>query len=314
VGRSQALRHVLEQVEAVAPTDSAVLIRGETGTGKELVARAIHDRSLRHGRSLLKVDCSTIPGALMESELFGHEKGAFTGAITQKLGRVEAADGGTLFLDEVGDVPLQLQTKLLRVLQDHAFERLGSNKTRRIDVRIVAATNRDLESMVEKCEFREDLYYRLKVFPIVIPPLRERAEDIPLLVRHYVAKYAQRMRKHINTIPARAMRVFQSYGWPGNIRELQHFIERSVVLTSGDVLQAPLRELEQVIQDRPLKSATQIRTMEEIERESILEALRASNWMVGGPNGAAAKLGLKRTTLASRMERLNVSRRSGLRQ
>ena len=311
VGSSKGVRQVLQQVEAVAPTDSTVLIRGETGTGKELVARAIHDRSLRHSRSFIKVDCSTIPGALMESELFGYEKGAFTGAVTQKLGRVEAADGGTLFLDEVGDLPLQLQTKLLRVLQDKAFERLGSNGTKRIDVRIVAATNRNLKSMIEKGEFREDLYYRLQVFPIVIPPLRELPEDIPLLVRHYVAKYAKRMRKHIDTIPAKAMRVFVSYAWPGNIRELQHFMERSVVLTSGDVLQAPLRELEEVIQDRSTKSVTLVQTMEEIERESILQALRASNWRVGGPQGAAAKLGLKRTTLASRMERLNISRRPG---
>ena len=310
VGKSTGLRSVLQQVDAVAPTDSTVLILGETGTGKELIARAIHDRGNRHDKPCIKVDCSVIPASLMESELFGHEKGAFTGAIAQKVGRFEAANGGTLFLDEIGDVPLELQTKLLRVLQDGTFERLGSNRTRKIDVRIVAATNRDLESMVEKGKFRDDLYYRLKVFPISIPPLRQRPDDIPLLVKHYVAKYSQRMRKHIETIPSHSMDVFVRYPWPGNVRELQHFMERSVILSSSKVLQAPIRELEHLIrkllqaESRPSKS----RTMEEIERESIREALRESNWVVGGPYGAAAKLGMRRTTLASRMEKLGISR------
>lgn len=308
VGRSKGLQDILTQVDAVAPTDTTALVLGETGTGKELIARAIHDRSLRRTRSFIKVDCSTIPGALMESELFGYEKGAFTGALTSKLGRVEAANSGTLFLDEVGDVPLELQTKLLRMLQDHAFERLGSNRTRRLDVRIVAATNRNLEKMVEEGKFREDLYYRLKVFPIVIPPLRERPEDIPALVRYYVRKYAQRMRKRIDAVPATAMKVFTQYPWPGNVRELQHFIERSVILTSGEVLHPPLGELEQVTHHRPTRSSAPFRTMEEIERESILHALRESHWVVGGPHGAASKLGLRRTTLASRMEKLGISR------
>jgi formate hydrogenlyase transcriptional activator len=311
IGRSKALRDVLRQADTVAPTDSTVLILGETGTGKELIARAIHDRSSRRDQAFIKVDCSAIPATLLESELFGHERGAFTGAIEQKLGRFEIADKGTLFLDEVGDIPLELQTKLLRVLQDQAFERLGSNRTLHLDVRIIAATNRDLENIVGKGEFRADLYYRLKVFPITIPPLRDRRDDIPPLVWHYLRKYAQRMRKAIDTIPAGAMDVFTRYGWPGNVRELQHFIERSVILTSGNVLQAPLRELEQVIRKRPATETPRAssRTMEEIERETILQALRESNWVVGGPLGAAKKLGLKRTTLTSRIERLGISRR-----
>lgn len=311
VGVSQAIRNVLQHVETVGPTDSTVLILGETGTGKELVARAIHDRSPRSEQSFIKVDCSAIPGTLMESELFGYEKGAFTGAAALRLGRFEIADKGTLFLDEVGDIPLELQPKLLRVLQDQAFERLGSNRTRHLDVRIVAATNRDLEKMVEEGDFRSDLYYRLKVFPITIAPVRQRPEDIPPLVRHYVAKYAQRMKKQINEIPSNAMEVFIRYPWPGNVRELQHFIERSVVLSPDSVLRAPLRELEQVIRNRPVaaKASPASRTMEEIERESILEALRHSNWVVGGPHGAAKRLGMKRTTLASRMERLGISRK-----
>ena len=312
VGASQAIKDVLKQVETVAPTDSTVLILGETGTGKELIARAICDRSPRRDHGFIKVDCSAIPGTLMESELFGHEKGAFTGATTQRLGRFEIADKGTLFLDEIGDVPLELQPKLLRVLQDQAFERLGSNRTRRVDVRIIAATHRNLEEMVAKGDFREDLYYRLKVFPITIPPLRERPEDIPPLVRHYVAKYAQRMKKDIKTIPARTMEVFTRYSWPGNIRELQHFLERSVILSPDHVLQAPLLNLEQAIRRWPSTGrppfATRTRTMEEVERETILQALKDSNWVVGGPHGAAAKLGLKRTTLASRMESLEISR------
>jgi formate hydrogenlyase transcriptional activator len=308
VGASEALKQVLREVETVAPTDSTVLILGETGTGKELIARAIHNRSARRDRSFIKVDLSAIPGALMESELFGYERGAFTGATTQKIGRFEIADKGTLFLDEVGDLPLELQAKLLRVLQDQTFERLGSNQTRRLDVRIVAATNRDLSRMVESGEFRSDLYYRLKVFPISIPPLRERPDDIPPLVRHCVSKYAQRMRKCIITIPPEAMETFIRYPWPGNVRELQHFMERAVILTPGAVLRAPLAELKQAIREMASKPSTGSRTMEEVERESILQALRESKGVVGGPHGAAVKLGLKRTTLASRMERLGISR------
>jgi formate hydrogenlyase transcriptional activator len=308
IGASEELKQVLREVETVAPTDSTVLILGETGTGKELIARAIHNRSARHDHSFIKVDLSAIPGPLMESELFGYEKGAFTGATEQKRGRLEIANQGTVFLDEVGDVPLELQAKLLRVLQDQAFERLGSNQTRRLDLRMVAATNRDLGKMVESGDFRSDLYYRLKVFPISIPPLRERPDDIPPLVRHYVNKYALRMKKRITTIPPEAMEMFVHYPWPGNVRELQHFMERAVILTPTAVLRAPLAELKQAIQEMASKPSSGLRTMEEIERESILQALRESKWVVGGPHGAAAKLGLKRTTLASRMERLGISR------
>jgi formate hydrogenlyase transcriptional activator len=314
IGASAALKHVLHEVETVAPTDTTVLILGETGTGKELIARAIHNRSSRRDKAFIKVDCSAIPGTLMESELFGYEKGAFTGAATQKIGRFEIADKGTLFLDEVGDVPLELQPKLLRVLQDHTFERLGSNQTRHLDVRIVAATNRNLSRMVESGEFRSDLYYRLKVFPISIPLLRERPDDIPPLVRHYVNKYALRMKKRITTIPREAMEAFIQYPWPGNVRELQHFMERAVILSPATVLRAPLAELKQAIQDREMtRPSSGWRTMEEIERESILHALRESKWVVGGPHGAAARLGLKRTTLASRMEKLGISRKQHLR-
>jgi formate hydrogenlyase transcriptional activator len=308
VGASGALRNVLQQVETVAPTDSNVLILGETGTGKELIARAIHDRSLRCDQNFIKVDCSAIPGALMESELFGHEKGAFTGAISQRLGRFEIADKGTLFLDEVGDIPTQLQPKLLRVLQERALERLGSNRTRQLDVRIVAATNRNLEKMVEEGDFREDLYYRVKVFPITIPPLRERPEDIPSLVQHYMAKYSQRMKKEIPTVAQSSMEMFRRYPWPGNVRELQHFIERSVILTSGRQLQAPLSELQHYIRRQAIRPSAAPRKLEDIERESIVQALEESHWVVGGPNGAAVKLGLKRTTLASRLEKLGISR------
>jgi len=310
VGRSKAMQAVLQQVQTVAPTDSAVLILGETGTGKELIARAIHDRSRRKDQPFIKVDCAAIPAALLESELFGHEKGAFTGAVGHRVGRLEIADHGTLFLDEIGDLPLELQTKLLRVLQDQAFERLGSNRTIHLDLRVIAATNRNLDEMVGKGEFRADLYYRLKVFPILVPPVRERPDDIPPLVWHYVHKYAHRLKRPIDTIPAEAMQAFKQYPWPGNVRELQHFMERSVVLTSGNVLQAPLGELERVIRRREARGNRPggAGTMEEIERESILNALRESNWVVGGPHGAARKLGLKRTTLASRMERLGISR------
>ena len=310
IGESAALQSVLQQVNAVAPTDSTVLVLGETGTGKELIARAIHDRSKRRDHSFIKVDCSTIPNSLMESELFGHEKGAFTGASSQKLGRFEIANEGTLFLDEVGDVPLELQSKLLRAVQDHAFERLGSNRTRHLDLRIIVATNRNLEKMVDEGKFREDLFYRLKVFPIAIPPLRQRPDDIPALVQYYLGKYAQRMRKQIGTIPQSTLDVLVRYPWPGNVRELQHFIERSVILSSGRILQVPLPELELVVPHRltTSESAAPSRTMKDIERESVLKALHESNWVVGGPYGAAAKLGLKRTTLASRMEKLGISR------
>lgn len=308
IAQSTALNDALRQVEAVAPTESTVMITGETGTGKELIARAIHDHSPRRGHSFVKIDCAAIPAALMESELFGHEKGAFTGATAQKLGRFELADHGTVFLDEVGDVPLELQPKLLRVLQDHAFEKLGSTRTRRVDVRVIAATHRDLEKMVEEGAFREDLYYRLKVFPLVIPPLRDRSSDIELLVKYYVAKYAQRMKKEVPAVPHCTMEVFLQYPWPGNVRELQHFIERSVVLTSGRQLQAPISELQQYIRRRAGKLTANPSKLEDIERESILQALEQSNWIVGGPHGAAVKLGLKRTTLASRMEKLGISR------
>jgi len=310
IGRSQAMHDVLQRAYTVASTDSTVLVLGETGTGKELIARAIHEHSSRRAQAFIKIDCAAIPASLMESELFGHEKGAFTGAIAQKLGRLEIAQKGTLFLDEVAEIPLELQGKLLRVLQEQEFERVGSNRTQRLDVRIIAATNRDLDEMIGKREFRADLYYRLKVFPITIPPLRERPDDIEPLVWHYVRKYSQMMRKPIERLPAAAMGVFKRYPWPGNVRELQHFIERCVILTSGPILWAPLRELEEAIRKRQASNSPpgRHRTMEDIERESILSALRQSNWIVGGPNGAAVKLGLKRTTLASRMERLRISR------
>ena len=308
VGHSSGMTEVMRQISAVAPTDAAVLITGETGTGKELVARAIHDRSPRRDRNFVKVDCAAIPASLIESELFGHEKGAFTGATAQKLGRFEIADKGTLFLDEVGDIPLELQTKLLRVLQDHAFERLGSNRTVHVDVRIVAATHRNLETAAEQGKFREDLYYRLRVFPITIPPLRERTDDIPSLVKHYVEFYARRMKKEVPTVSPAAMEAFLSYRWPGNVRELRHFIERSVVLTSGRQLQAPLSELKRMAERQGRRTAGPRRTLVQVERDAIVQALEESNWTVGGPGGAAARLGLKRTTLASRMEKLGISR------
>lgn len=303
VGRSGALRRVLRQVEVVAPTDSGVLIQGETGTGKELIARAIHNLSERRDRPFIKLNCAAIPSGLLESELFGHEKGAFTGAIIRKAGRFEVADKGTLFLDEVGDIPLELQPKLLRVLQEHEFERLGSSRTQQIDVRIIAATHRDLKQMVEDGEFRSDLFYRLHVFPLPVPPLRDRREDIPILVRHYVDKYARRMNRRIETIPSQAMEAFASYTWPGNVRELQNFIERAVILSPGRNLLPPLADLNQTtIQSR----SSRLSTLEEVEREHVLRAIRESNWIIGGPNGAAARLGMKRTTLAYRIRKLNI--------
>jgi formate hydrogenlyase transcriptional activator len=304
VGESQALKAVLGQVEIVGPTPSTVLIRGETGTGKELIARAIHELSPRKTRTLVKMNCAAIPTGLLESELFGHERGAFTGAIAQKIGRFELADGGTLFLDEVGDIPLELQPKLLRVLQEHEFERLGSTRTRRADVRIVAATHRSLEEMVAAGTFRSDLYYRLNVFPIMLPPLRERREDIPLLVRYFVQKFARGMNKIIDTIPSEAMSALAAYEWPGNVRELGNAIERAVILTSGSVLQVPLAEFRRQSSD----PAPGDGTLEATEREAILKALRESHWIIGGPTGAARRLGLKRTTLHSRIEKLGIVR------
>jgi len=305
IGVSQIFKRILKQVETVAPTDSAVLIRGETGTGKELLARAIHNLSTRCERTLVKLNCAAIPTGLLESELFGHEKGAFTGAITQRIGRFELANKGTLFLDEVGDIPLELQPKLLRVLQEQEFERLGSTRTQRVDVRLVAATNCDLEEMVADKKYRSDLYYRLNVFPVTIPPLRERAEDIPVLARFFTQKYARRMKKRIEAIPAEAMAALTSYHWPGNVRELEHFIERAVILTQGSDLEVSLSELKA---SAPAVTHANISTLEEAEREHILRALEESNWVIGGPNGAAARLGMKRTTLQSRIQKLGFTR------
>ena len=304
IGNSPALESVLEQVEQVAPTDSTVLIQGETGTGKELIARAIHNLSARCGRPFTKLNCAAIPFDLLESELFGHEKGAFTGAIAQKIGRFELADKGTLFLDEVGDIPPGLQPKLLRVLQEQEFERLGSTRTHQVDVRLVAATNRNLVDMVKRNEFRSDLYYRLNVFPIPLPPLRERREDIPALVEHFVEIYARRMSRQIEHIPPETMSALTSYQWPGNIRELQNFIERSVILTSGNALHPPLASLKSATEAEPLGPIT----LEDAERDHIRKTLEQTRWVVAGPNGAAARLGIKRSTLYFRMQKLGISR------
>jgi formate hydrogenlyase transcriptional activator len=303
VGRSVALRRVLRDVEIVAPTDSGVLIRGETGTGKELIAQAVHDRSGRRDRPFIKVNCAAIPSGLLESELFGHEKGAFTGAIMRKPGRFELADKGTLFLDEVGDIPLELQAKLLRVLQEREFERLGSTRTQQVDVRMIAATHRDLKQMVEEGTFRSDLYYRLHVFPLTVPSLRDRREDIPFIVRHFVDKYSRRMNRHIETISPHIMEVLRDYAWPGNVRELQNFIERAVILSPGKSLHAPLDEL---TQETVHSSLTHLSALDQMEREHVLRALKESNWITGGPKGAAAKLGMKRTTLAYRIRKLGI--------
>jgi transcriptional regulator with GAF, ATPase, and Fis domain len=304
IGNSPALESVLEQVERVAATDSTVLIQGETGTGKELIARAVHNISTRYGRAFVKLNCAAIPLDLLESELFGHEKGAFTGAIAQKIGRFELADKGTLLLDEVGDIPPVLQPKLLRVLQEQEFERLGSARTHHVDVRLVAATNRDLAEMVRLGEFRMDLYYRLNVFPILLPPLRARREDVPALVTHFVEIFARRMGKHIEHIPASTMDALCSYQWPGNIRELQNLIERAVILSNDGVLPNPLSSAEiQSVVVAP--SAT---TLRDSERALILRTLEAVRWVIGGPKGAAAKLGLKRPTLIHKMKRLGISR------
>src|SRR5713101_1906862 len=305
VGESPSLRAVLKQVETVAPTDSAVLIQGETGTGKELIARAIHNLSPRREHTFVKVNCAAIPAGLLESELFGHERGAFTGAIAQRIGRFELAHGGTIFLDEVGDIPLELQPKLLRVLQEQEFERLGSVRTIRADARLVAATNRDLAEMVAARTFRSDLYYRLRVFPLVMPPLRERQEDIPTLVRYFVQKYARRMNRAVETIPSETLDLLVRYSWPGNIRELENLIERAVIVSPGPVLRVPLGELK--LPAEPAATGDLL-TLEAAEREHILKALQAANWVLAGPRGAAAKLGMKRTTLQSRMQKLGVSR------
>jgi formate hydrogenlyase transcriptional activator len=291
----------------VAATDSTVLILGETGSGKELVARALHNLSDRRERTFVKLNCAAIPTGLLESELFGHEKGAFTGAIATKIGRFELADRGTLFLDEVGEIPLELQVKLLRVLQEQEFERLGSTRTIRVNVRVISATNRDLAQLVEDKQFRNDLYYRLNVFPVTVPPLRERAEDIPALVRHFAQKFALRMKKRIETIPAEAMKVLQQYAWPGNVRELENFIERAVILTQGPDLSVPIAELRRTQNHTTQSTAT---TLEQAEREHILKTLNDAGWVIGGSSGAAARLGMKRTTLQSKMQKLGISRPS----
>jgi formate hydrogenlyase transcriptional activator len=303
VGESPSFRRILDQAATVAPTEASVLILGETGTGKELVARAIHDLSGRRERTFVKLNCAAIPTGLLESELFGHERGAFTGAIAQKVGRFELAHKGTLFLDEIGDIPLELQPKLLRALQEHEFERLGGTRTVKVDVRLVAATNRDLARMITDREFRSDLYYRLSVFPIQVPPLRERAEDIPRLVRYFTQKYGRQMNKRIESIPHETMEALSHYGWPGNVRELENLIERAVILTRGMSLQVPLAELRGGSMETPAPV-----TLAEAERDHIRRVLEQANWVVGGPNGAAARLGMKRTTLQSKMKKLGIER------
>jgi formate hydrogenlyase transcriptional activator len=304
VGESPVLKGLLSQVQTVAPTDSTVLITGETGTGKELIARALHNLSSRRDRTFVKVNCAAIPTGLLESELFGHEKGAFTGAIAQKLGRFELADKGTLFLDEVADIPVELQPKLLRVLQEQEFERLGSTRTRHVDVRMVAATNRDLSRMVENGAFRSDLFYRLNVFPLAVPPLRERPEDVATLVRYFAQRYARRMNRHIETVSTETIAALERYHWPGNVRELENLIERAVILSPSPVLHIPVSELKPTPDGR----TSGLPTLVEAERDHILRALEESKWVLGGPKGAAALLGMKRTTLQSRMQKLGITR------
>ena len=304
IGNSPALEFVLSEVERVAPTDSTVLVLGETGTGKELIAHAIHNLSARCGRPFVKLNCAAIPFDLLESELFGHEKGAFTGAIAQKIGRFEMADTGTLFLDEIGDLPPALQPKLLRVLQEQEFERLGSGRTHRINVRVVAATHRDLTEMVARNEFRSDLYYRLNVFPILLPPLRERRQDIPGLVLHFVETFSRRMGKPIRHIPPETLEAFTLYSWPGNVRELQNLIERAVIRSNDGVLPNPLPATE----NNPVTLRPAQGTFTDSARAVILQALQATGWVIGGPSGAAARLGLKRTTLIAKMKKLGISR------
>jgi transcriptional regulator with GAF, ATPase, and Fis domain len=311
IGNSAALESVLDQVEQVAPTGSTVLIEGETGTGKELIAHAIHNASQRCGRAFIKLNCAAIPLDLLESELFGHEKGAFTGAIAQKIGRFEMADQGTLFLDEVGDIPPALQPKLLRVLQEQQFERLGSGRTHQVDVRLIAATNRDLAKLVAGGQFRSDLYYRLNVFPVPLPALRERREDIPALVKHFMETFSRRMGKQVDSIPPETMAAFQSYSWPGNIRELQNLVERAVIVARDGVLPNPLRNLgtgATVIATRRTTATRTSPESKEAQRVLLLETLEQAKWVIGGPNGAAAKMGLKRTTLLAKMKRLGIAR------
>jgi len=319
IGDSASLRRVLKQVETVAPTDSTVLIYGETGTGKELVARGIHDLSPRRSKPFVKLNCAAIPTGLLESELFGHEKGAFTGAIAQRLGRFEVANGGTIFLDEIGEIPLELQTKLLRVLQEREFERLGSSRTLRTDARLIAATNRDLETMVSEQKFRSDLFFRLNVFPVHVPPLRERDGDIPLLVRHFAQQFSRRMNKVMETIPSATMDALCRYHWPGNIRELQNVIERAVIISTGPALSVDVSDLKLPIAGHVLEGTTTPKSptngalhdvLEQSERQQILKALERSNWVVAGPNGAAAYLGMKRSTLQQRIRKLGITRRS----
>src|SRR5205814_1122606 len=306
IGGSPALRRVLHQVETVAPPDSAVLMLGETGTGKELIARAIHDLSGRRERTFVKINCAAIPTGLLESELFGHERGAFTGAIAQRLGRVQLANRGMIFLDEIGDIPIELQPKLLRVLQEREFERLGSTRTIHTDARLIAATNRDLREMVEQRKFREDLFYRLYVFPIYVPALRERSEDIPLLVNHFVQRFARRMNRTIETIPAEAMAALTRYPWPGNIRELQNLIERAVIVSHGPVLQIPLKDLDNCA--APRRDNGKEQTLEAAERAHIMAILKETRWVLGGARGAAARLGINRSTLQFRLKKLGIVR------
>jgi formate hydrogenlyase transcriptional activator len=309
IGHSNALRSVLREIRMVAPTDSTVLIYGETGTGKELIAHAIHELSPRRANTFVKLNCAAIPTGLLESELFGHERGAFTGAIGQRIGRFEVANHGTAFLDEIGEIPLELQPKLLRVLQEREFERLGSTRTLRTDARLIAATNRDLAAMVEEQRFRSDLFYRLNVFPVRVPPLRERREDIPLLVWHFARQFAGRMKRHYESISPETMNALCEYDWPGNIRELQNLIERAVILCPGPGLRVPVRDLHHRIITLPSSGHSgQHQTLEEAERAHILRTLKEVRWVVGGPNGAAARLGMNRSTLQFRMKKLGVVR------
>jgi formate hydrogenlyase transcriptional activator len=307
VGNSNSLRRVLDDIAMVAPTDSTVLVYGETGTGKEMIARAVHDLSARNANAFVRLNCAAIPVGLLESELFGHEKGAFTGAIAQRLGRFEVAHRGTIFLDEIGEIPLELQPKLLRVLQEREFERLGSTRTVRTDARLIAATNCDLKMMVDDRKFRSDLYYRLNVFPIRVPPLRERVDDIPLLVRHFVKQFGERNNRIIDTIPPETMEALTRYHWPGNIRELQNVIERAVIVTKGATLMVSVDELKP---DDRLKSSQSCDSLRELlsetERIQVLRALESSNGVVSGANGAAVRLGIKRSTLLSRMQKLGI--------
>ena len=306
VGQSSALRRVLHMVETVANGNATVLLLGETGTGKELIARAIHNRSRRKERTFVKLNCAAIPSGLLESELFGHERGAFTGAITQKIGRLELADQGSLFLDEIGDIPLELQPKLLRVLQEREFERLGSTRTKKVDVRVVAATHRDLEEMILEKQFRSDLYYRLNVVPISIPPLRQRPEDIPLLVHHFVRQAARRMNKAIDTIPSETMDALMHYQWPGNIRELENVVERAVILSPASVLRVPLRDLQSRVTAG--RDGERLQTLVDVERQHIRSILKDTRWVLSGPGGAAARLGMNRSTLYFRMKKLGIVR------